>query len=590
MDALMLRFSRFFIKWRFVNLLIIGGATLFFGYHALQLQVFSQFIDLLPRNHPFIQIYEKYNRQFGSANVVIAAIVVNDPKATIYDERILEKVYAFTDQIDKVEGVDHGQVASMTAVTVRDTGIDQSGVISSTQVVGEEPLALLEAQFFTRRTAQRAEKRGEKAPGELAAFKEFVKKRKGVLEPMLQPGSELSKAAASGDDKKMAELNDARRENAELEFLQLRLAELPDTYKLDGPNLRGPDGTLVPKEVMESLPDRIHQNKQVYGRFVSTDDSAAMVTAGFLESRLDYQKIFTEIHQLKDELEKDGLVTVHLTGQPILVGWTFYYKWEIVLILGLSLGILLLMLGIYFRRWYGVILPFSGAMACTVWGLGFTSLMGYQIEPLVLVIPMVITARAISHSVQFVERFYEEYERLNGNKEEAVVLSMAELLIPGFLGIVADAIGIIVIGVSSIALMKKVAIFGAFWSMAIIFTEMLLNRLMIMYMPAPKDTSHYIPPAIMGVLKQIAYVTTDKTWQRAIVGVWVVVVILCASVALKVKIGESHPGTPVLWPNSEFNQSAKVVASKFNGADDLVVVIATAEPGAVPTTDETLQS
>ena len=37
-------------------------------------------------------------------------------------------------------------------MTVRDTGIDQSGVISSTQVVGEEPLALLEAQFFTRRT------------------------------------------------------------------------------------------------------------------------------------------------------------------------------------------------------------------------------------------------------------------------------------------------------------------------------------------------------------------------------------------------------------------------------------------------------
>ena len=162
MDALMLRFSRFFIKHRLVNLVLIGGATLFFAYHALQLQVFSQFIDLLPRNHPFIQIYEKYNRQFGSANVVIAAIVAKE--GSIYDERILEKVYAFTDQIDKIEGVDHGQVASMTAVTVRDTGIDQSGVISSTQVVGEEPLALLEAQFFTRRTVQRAEKRGETPP------------------------------------------------------------------------------------------------------------------------------------------------------------------------------------------------------------------------------------------------------------------------------------------------------------------------------------------------------------------------------------------------------------------------------------------
>ena len=56
-----------------------------------------------------------------------------------------------------------------------------------------------------------------------------------------------------------------------------------------------------------------------------------------------------------------------------------------------------------------------------IWGLGFTALMGYQLEPLVLVIPMLITARAVSHSVQFVERFYEEYERLNGDKYEAIV-------------------------------------------------------------------------------------------------------------------------------------------------------------------------
>jgi len=579
MDALMLRFSRFFIKWRGVNLVLIGGATLFFAYHALQLQVFSQFIDLLPRNHPFIQIYEKYNRGFGSANVVVAAIVAHE--GTIYDERVLEKVYAFTDQIDKVEGVDHGQVASMTAVTVRDTGIDQSGTIRSTQVVGEEPLALLETQFFTRRAVNRAQKRGDTVPSDLAGFTTFIQKRKSVLEPMLKQDSELMKRVTAEGEEAKAELTDVRRENAELEFLQLRLKELPPGYRLDGENLRGPEGTLLPKAMTAELPDRIHQNRQVYGRYVSLDDSAAMVTAGFLESRLDYSAIFTEIHQLKDDLEKDGLVTVHLTGQPILVGWTFYYKWEIVLILGLSLGILVAMLGVYFRRWYGVVLPFSGAVVCTVWGLGFTSLMGYQIEPLVLVIPMVITARAISHSVQFVERFYEEYERLNGDKEEAVVLSMAELLIPGFLGIVADAIGIIVIGVSSIALMKKVAIFGAFWSIAIIFTEMLLNRLMIMYMPAPKDTTHYIPSVIMRVLQWIAYACTNPAWQRGIVGVWVVIVVLCASVALKVKIGESHPGTPVLWPDSEFNQSAKVVASKFYGSDDLVVVVETEEQGGV---------
>ena len=143
MDALMLRFSRFFIKHRLVNLVLIGGATIFFAYHALQLQVFSQFIDLLPRNHPFIQIYEKYNRQFGSANVVAAAIVAKT--GTIYTEQFLEKVYAFTDQIDKVEGVDHGQITSITAITVRDQEVDREGIMRSRQIIGEQVIALLEA-------------------------------------------------------------------------------------------------------------------------------------------------------------------------------------------------------------------------------------------------------------------------------------------------------------------------------------------------------------------------------------------------------------------------------------------------------------
>jgi predicted RND superfamily exporter protein len=578
MDELTLKFSRFFIKHRLFNLLIIGGLTIFFAYHALQLQVFSQFIDLLPRNHPWIQVYEKYNRQFGSANVVVAAIV--SKSGSIYDENVLEKVYAFTDQIDKVEGVDHGQVSSIMSITIRDSSIDQSGIMRSTQIVGDAPLALLEAQFFTRRTFSRAKQRGETPPGDLAGFQDFIAKRKTVLEGEIATGSPLEQAAARDRDK-AEELRQAQRENAELEFLKLRLAELPPGFKLEGGRLIGPEGSLLPKQVMETLPDRIHQNKQVYGRFVSLDDSSALVMAGFLEGRLDYSKIFEEIYSVKKELEADGSVEVHLTGQPILIGWTFHYAWEIVLILGLSLGVLVVMLGIYFRRWYGVVMPFAGAVVSAIWGLGFISLMGYQLEPLVLVIPMLITARAISHSVQFVERFYEEYERLRGDKHEAIVHSMAELIVPGFLAIFTDALGILVIGVSSIALMKKVALFGFFWAMSIIVTEMLLNRLMIAYLPAPKDTTHYIPRPIEWVLEHIAALVVNRTFQRVLFAGWVLLVIACATVALKVKVGEARPGTPILWEDSEFNKSAALISSKFFGADDLTIILETEKEAGV---------
>ena len=129
MDELVLRFSRFFIRHRLVNLLLIGAVTIFFGYRAFQLQVFSQFIDLLPRDHPHIEVYEKYNRQFGSANVVTAAIVARE--GTIYDDVFLEKVFAFTDQIDKVTGVDHDQVVSITSIRIRDQQVDRDGILQT---------------------------------------------------------------------------------------------------------------------------------------------------------------------------------------------------------------------------------------------------------------------------------------------------------------------------------------------------------------------------------------------------------------------------------------------------------------------------
>ena len=578
MESWALRFSRFFIRHRHIHLALILGATLFFGYHALQLQVFSQFIDLLPRNHPYIQVYEKYNRQYGGANVVYAALVARHG-VNVYDERFLEKLYGFTDQIDKIEGVDHGQIQSITHISVRDQRIDREGVLSTPQMVGSEAIVLLEAQFHTRRLLHYAKSVGSELPSDLPGLVALAQRIRTGLQDQLTPYG--ATPLGQIEDREAAEqVRTARRLAAEVDLLLLRLEALPEGYALQGESLVHPQGGLLPPGTLDGLSDRIHQSRYVFGRLISRDDSAALISAGFVEGRLDYRRIFDELYALKAEVEADGTVQVYLTGQPVLVGWTFAFLGEIVLVLGCSVLVLIVLPWAYFRHWYGIALPLSGATISAIWGLGYTSLMGYQLEPLVLVIPMLITARAVSHSVQFVERFYEEYERLK-DKEEAVVSSMAELLLPGSLGIVTDALGILVIYVSSIALMKKVALIGTVWAMSILVTEMLLNRLMIMYFPAPRQTEHYVPKPIAAMLHRVAGLATSLQASRAVAAVWLVLVIGCAFVALKVGIGESRPGTPILYPDHEFNRATGVIASKFYGADELTLIVETELEGGV---------
>ena len=93
----------------------------------------------------------------------------------------------------------------------------------------------------------------------------------------------------------------------------------------------------------------------------------------------------------------------------MLVGWVYYYAGETFLIFALTASIMVLLLYFYFRSMQGVLIPMVAALISGIWGLGFVGVLGYNLDPLVLVVPLLITARAISHSVQMVERYKEEF-------------------------------------------------------------------------------------------------------------------------------------------------------------------------------------
>ena len=58
--------------------------------------------------------------------------------------------------------------------------------------------------------------------------------------------------------------------------------------------------------------------------------------------------------------------------------------------------------------WWAPIL--TGSFSA-IWGLGFMSLMGYNFDPVMLVIPFILTARDLSHGIQWQGRYYDELDR-----------------------------------------------------------------------------------------------------------------------------------------------------------------------------------
>ena len=187
-----------------------------------------------------------------------------------------------------------------------------------------------------------------------------------------------------------------------------------------------PDGSIESTVLMEEVPDDqkgankirevVRQNPPlIYGRLVSLDEKAALVTAGFVTDRLNqreiYKAVFDYVQDIKAKEETDN-IKIYISGLPIAVGWIQRHAAEIVgYTVGTVIMVFLLLLA-YFRRLHGVLIPFVAAIITVIWGLGFTGWTNIAFDPLVLVIPMIITARAVSHTVQMAERFFEDYELL----------------------------------------------------------------------------------------------------------------------------------------------------------------------------------
>ena len=335
----------------------------------------------------------------------------------------------------------------------------------------------------------------------------------------------------------------------------------------------------------EAIGALVRQNPPfIYGRLVSRDQTGALITAGFVTDRLNTRETYTAVWeyvlQIKKD-EEDANHRIYVSGIPILVGWVFYHAFEIVLFVTLTIVAIFLLLWGYFRRWHGVFIPFLAAIATVIWGLGFTGWVGITFDPLILVIPTIITARAISHTVQMAERFFEDYEVLlpamgdpDAAKIEAATVAMSELIVPGTLGIITDVAGLLVILVTSIPQMQDLGIFGAFWVSSILITVEILHPVLICYLPAPHDHEHFLPPFMIRFTNFIGWLTTHATYKWVIAAA--TVLLLAGSTYITLfhsKIGEAKPGTPLLFPDHPWNVATAQIAERFGGIDTFVIYL-----------------
>lgn len=357
------------------------------------------------------------------------------------------------------------------------------------------------------------------------------------------------------------------------------------TEGIDARPLMWPDVPGSPEAVAE-LREAVLRNPLVYGAYVSPDLKAALVTVDFYDREIRYDRIFDQISRLASAVEGDG-VTVHVVGEPILYGWVERYLPETARIFLLTLAALVALLFAASRSWRGTIAPLLAGLVSAIWALGAARLLGFHLDPLVIVVAFLITARAISHSVQLVAHFDDEVAAGAPDSQAAARAAMRALFKPGMLGVVADAGCMIVVILTPIPLLQKVSIIGTIWVGTIALSACVLTPVLLSWVRDAGSRAHRLDlaPAMRRLLGACAGIATTPGGRRAAIGAAALVFVASGLYALNLEVGDANPGSPILWADSRYNRDAAAITARFPGADRMFVVVSGDETDAIKSPD-----
>ena len=345
-------------------------------------------------------------------------------------------------------------------------------------------------------------------------------------------------------------------------------------------------------EECEKFKKVVYSNEGIRGFYISLDNKSTVIYAGFWEEGVDLSYLFKASRKLAASVSDENH-TCRIAGYPMLYAWITHYRNQIYMILGITSLSMIVLLIIYFRSFGGVLIPVVSGLLSAIWGLGFAAAMGINIDPLLLVVPMLLSARALSHSCQCLERFHQEFAE-SGDRMKALVKAYGALYPPATLAIITDGLGVLTIAIATIPLMQKLAYFSSFWIISIFIAVIILNPIIIsfFYMPSledekkgtteTRDLSILEKKTIYALFTKLLYRLSGER-AKWVVGLAVIVLLLGGSYisTTYLKVGDSSAGGAILYPDHPYNVAMEMMNNDFAGASRLIVVMEGKEEAAI---------
>ncbi len=344
-------------------------------------------------------------------------------------------------------------------------------------------------------------------------------------------------------------------------------------------------GAVIPDDydgsarALQQLRENVDRSGQI-GRLVANNFRSAAIIAPLVDvnpetgEKLDYHQFSQDLERLvRDKYESDT-IKIRITGFAKVVGDLIDGATLVASFFGIAFLITLVLLYYYSRCHWATMMPLICSTVAVIWQLGLLKTFGYGLDPYSMLVPFLVFAIGISHSVQIINNVANRFS-VGATAEQAARGTFRVLFLPGMVALVSDGIGFLTLMVIDIPVIKELAFTAGMGVAVIIFTNLFLLPVLLSYTGISKHGVRHL---------QKRREKPHPVWQffgnfvlrgraTAAIGVAVVLAAFGLYFSQDLRIGDLDPGAPELRPESRYNLDNAFLTENFSTGTDVFVVM-----------------
>jgi predicted RND superfamily exporter protein len=328
------------------------------------------------------------------------------------------------------------------------------------------------------------------------------------------------------------------------------------------------------------------------GRLVANNFRSSTIIAPLVSAdvdsaeKIDYHALSLDLERVIRDKYQQGNIRIHITGFAKLVGDLIDGAALVGAFFGIAFLITAVMLYAYCRCQWCTLGPLLCSSVAVIWQLGLLHTMGLGLDPYSMLVPFLVFAVGISHSVQIINRF-AHYCHSGVENKEAARVSFVRLCKPGFVALLSDGVGFLTLRVIDIPVIQELALVASTGIAVLVLTNLILLPIVLSYTGIShrcrcyrdlKSESNYAHWRLLSA-------AATRVPAMAIIGVSVALFALGIYFGQQQKIGDLDPGAPELRPDSRYNLDNAFLTENYSTSTDVFVVMVKTRPGECGTYD-----